>query len=166
MEKTRKIGLNTDDIQKAIKDLKQMKKDLEMSKDIEKILDEAVAYCKEQSGNLEANTYWKKTPNGYQIVQEGEAVVYVEFGTGAKGMQSPHPQHMLYGLNDYNSGPTIHTTQDGRIGWFYPTDESRTDWRFTEGQPARMQMYKTLIWLQKRLGTQVRLSVSKVVNKW
>ena len=167
MAKIRKIHLDTDEIDKTISVLKDMQNDLrKISTDIESILNEAVSYCVSQSGNFIANTYWQKTEKGYRIIQEGEGVLYVEFGTGAKGAASPHPMHDQLGMDPYNSGPTIFTTKDGRTGWFYPLDDTRREWRFTEGQPARMQMYKTARWLEERLGTQVKLTVRKAENKW
>lgn len=167
MGRTRKIKLDKAEIDKTIKVLKQMQNDLNrIPDDIEKILDEAVAYCIKKSGNLKARTYWEKTSMGYRIVQEGEAVLYVEFGTGTKGASSPHPMHGEMGMDVYNSGSTIFTTKDGRTGWYYPTDDTRKEWKFTEGQPARQQMYLTSLWLQQRLGAQVKLSVQKAVNRW
>lgn len=167
MGRARKIKLDKSSIDQTIKVLQQMKNDInKIPNDIEQVLTEAVTYCKQQSGNFKANTYWEKTTTGYRIVQEGEGALYVEFGTGSKGMQNSHPQHNLFALNAYNSGETIFTTKDGRTGWFYPTDESKTQYKFTEGQPARKQMYLTAIWLQQRLHTQVRLSLAKAVSRW
>lgn len=161
------MTLDSSSIKETINVLKQMQNDLnKIPNEIESILNEAVLYCVRESGNFKANTYWKKTENGYQIVQEGEGVLYVEFGTGSKGAASPHPEHQELGMNDYNSGGTIFTTKDGRTGWFYPTDSTQKEWKFTEGQPARMQMYKTARWLEERLGTQVKLTVKKAVNRW
>lgn len=167
MGRTRKIELDKKSIDDTVKVLKQMQNDInKIPNDIEQILTEAVNYCKEQSGNFRADTYWEKTATGYRIVQEGEGALYVEFGTGTRGMESPHPQHNVFLLDAYNSGSTVFTTKDGRTGWFYPMGEDRTEWRFTEGQPARKQMYLTAVWLQQRLHTQVRLSLAKAVNRW
>lgn len=161
------MRLETSSIKDTIKVLKQMQSDIKkLPDDIESILNEAVAYCVEKSGNFKANTYWEKTNTGYRLIQEGEGAVYVEFGTGVKGMENPHPQHNVFNLNGYASGDTIFTTKDGKTGWFYPTDETKKEWKFTEGQPARKQMYLTAIWLQQRLGTQVRLVFAKELNRW
>lgn len=58
----------------------------------------------------------------------------VEYGTGSRGQNSPHPDADAEGW-EYNSGPTIFTTRDGRTGWVYPTKDGR--YLFTEGQPSR-----------------------------
>lgn len=167
MARVRKISLNTEDINQTIKDLKQMKKEIEsVPKEIEKTLNEAVEYCKKMSGNFIANTYWEKTAKGYRIVQEGEGVLYVEFGTGVKGAAQPHPAKSEFGLAEYNSGPTIRTTAGGKTGWDFPIDETMKEWRFTEGQPARQQMFLTGVWLRQRLGKEVAMRVEKAVKKW
>lgn len=84
----------------------------------------------------------------------GEVGVYVEFGTGIKGKQSPHGlmSSMSYDVNGH-----------GEAGWWYPTDESDPNphkWTdpngvlraWTQGMPSRPFMYETMLWLQKKLG--------------
>ena len=177
MEKVRKIGLDRQAIKKAIQDLQQMKNEVNALSGpaIEEILTEAVNYCRsitpisDKEGNhLADNTYWEKTPNGYRIVQEGEHVAYVEFGTGVVGRNNPHDSQEA--LNEvgwqYGSGKTIFTTKDGKTGWFYPEDAERKHRKFTEGQPANMQMYRTALWLEERLGVKVKYIVSEAVKKW
>ena len=41
----------------------------------------------------------------------------------------------------------IFTTQDGRVGWIYPTDDG--GFRFTEGMQSRPFMYETALELQR-----------------
>lgn len=171
MEKVRKIPLENNAIQNAIRDLKQIKNEI-VSINIEDLLDEAVKYCMSltplsdnQGNHLKYNTYWVKTSNGYRIVQEGENVTYVEFGTGVKGGNSPHPETRTYGWV-YGVGPHIFETKDGRTGWFFPLDGNKISYRFTEGQPANMQMYKTGLWLKERLHNNVKMKVERAISKW
>lgn len=184
MEKTRKIGLDRNEISKAIQDLKSMKKEISsLPDDIEDILDQAVSYCQsltpisDKNGNhLRYNTYWEKTSTGYRIVQEGDYIAYVEFGTGVRGKNNSYEDKDILGAIgwEYGVGKHIFTTKDGRNGWFYPTGEeyiSKTGnrsqvYKFTEGQPANMQMYKTALWLEEKLGQRINLVIDKAVNKW
>ena len=172
--KVRKIGLNTKDIQNVIKDLKSIEKEVNsLPKDIENILDEAVNYCQsitpisDKDGNhLRYNTYWEKTPTGYRIVQEGDSVAYVEFGTGVAKYDVTHPKSTQFGWA-YGVGSHIFITKEGKTGWFYPTNvEGKNTFRFTEGQKANMQMYKTGIWLEKRLGVMVKMKMKRVNENW
>lgn len=173
LEKTRKISLNNNDVKKAIRDLQQMKRNIEnLPSNIESILDEAVTYCRsitpisEYGGaHLKDNTYWIKTANGYRIVQEGENVLYVEFGTGAVGDSNQHAEASKNGWT-YGVGEHIFTTKDGRRGWFYPASLINTKYEFTEGQPANMQMYKTSLWLREKLQAEVKMVLNREVNKW
>lgn len=171
--KVRKISLDRDDIKKTIQDLSRMSKEIKsLPNNIENILDQAVDYCRsitpvsdKQGNHLRDNVYWEKTPTGYRIVQEGENVLYVEFGTGEKGEKNPRPNGIGYGW-EYGVGKHIFTTVDGRRGWFYPTDETYTSFKFTQGQPANMQMYKTARWLEKKLKTEVKITMEKVKAFW
>lgn len=94
---------------------------------------------------------------GYVIAGAAHAF-YVEYGTGVVGAASPHPEAGAVGW-EYAVGPTIHTTKDGRTGWFYnkgsdslfsdPDFSGGQGWRFTEGQPSRPFMYNTFVWLEE-----------------
>lgn len=171
--KVRTISLDRQEIKKTIQDLQNMKKTIKgVPSDIESILDEAVLYCQSltpisdgQGRHLVYNTYWTKTPSGYRIVQEGENVLYVEFGTGQVGSETPHELANKLGWV-YGIGEHIFTTKDGKVGWFFPTDSTRTEYRFTQGQRANMQMYKTAQWLSKKLNVEVKLFVEKVKQQW
>lgn len=170
----RKISLDSKHIREAIKDLKEIEKEIDdLPKDIEKILDEAVIYCMKNTPisdkdgrHLRFNTYWEKTSDGYRIVQEGENVTYVEFGTGVVGENSPHPEASDFGWK-YGIGEHIFTTKDGRRGWFFPLESGgEVQVRFTEGQKANMQMYKTARWLEERLDREIKMKMKRVDKKW
>lgn len=79
----------------------------------------------------------------------GEQALYDEFGTGTMGEQSPHPIKNEFGLNPYNSGPTIReakTPINGiKVGDLYWTfrDESGNI-HYTQGIPAQKEGYDSL----------------------
>lgn len=78
---------------------------------------------------------------GTVIRQGGSYVVYtgcawakfVEFGTGIRGKQSPHPDTSIAGWKyDVNN--------HGEAGWYYFRDG---EWHWTKGMPSRPFMYET-----------------------
>lgn len=179
----RKISLDTDEIKKAITDLKNLKKNIEKKTDtaIEEVMTDAVKYCQSltpisdnQGNHLRFNTYWEKTTKGYRLVQEGDHIAYVEFGTGVIGKSSPHVEAGKFGWQ-YGVGSHIFETKDGKTGWFFPTGEIYTSvktgvssqkYKFTQGQPANMQVYKTGLWLEEKLGVKVNYVVDGELSKW
>lgn len=169
MEKIRTISLSTKEIQDTIKELRRIKSELQnYPSDIESTLDQAVEYCKSltPSESLRNSTYWEKTGTGYRIVQEGDGVAYVEFGTGVVGKEAEHhPLHGEMGMYEHDSveGHKF-IAPDGRRAWAYPKKEG--GWGMTSGQPAHMQMYKTGQWLEEKLGVAVSMSIDKVVKNW
>ena len=83
------------------------------------------------------------------IVQAGGHAIWIEFGTGAKGLESSHPSGEYLNAADwqYCTGPTIFFTANGKVGWYYPTDDG--EWRFTEGIPSQHFMYDTARHLER-----------------
>ena len=65
--------------------------------------------------------------------------IYVEFGTGVVGRQSPHPnpQGYQYDINNH-----------GDEGWVY-YDDTAQKWRWTKGFKSRPFMYNTARELEK-----------------
>ena len=79
----------------------------------------------------------------------GEQALYDEFGTGTLGEQSPHPIKSEFGLNAYNSGPTIRKAQKeingikpGELYWTYKDEAGVT--HYTQGVPAQKEGYDSL----------------------
>lgn len=83
-----------------------------------------------------------RTNEGYRVVASGSQVLYDEFGTGDRGLMSPHPNKGAYALNAYNSGEHIKLDLNGSHYWVY---YSTKDGKFTSsyGVPAGMFMYKS-----------------------
>lgn len=86
--------------------------------------------------------YQYRTDKGYRVIASGSQVLYDEFGTGDRGLMSPHPDKGSYGLNAYNSGEHIKLDLNGSHYWVY---YSTKDGKFTSshGVPAGMFMYKS-----------------------
>ena len=86
----------------------------------------------------------------------GEQSWYVEFGTGTRGSQNPHPRKRMFNLNPYNSGRTIRraTTRvankpeaiaagitKGSKYWTYKGKDGQK--HYTIGIPAQRIVYNT-----------------------
>ena len=95
--------------------------------------------------------YYSPTLNAGFVKVTSDHVAFVEFGTGVKGQNSPHKngEYLSKAAWSYASGSKIFTTQDGRVGWIYPTDDG--GFRFTEGMESRPFMYETALELQRDL---------------
>lgn len=78
----------------------------------------------------------------WAVVAGTDHALFVEFGTGIVGKQSPYPGKFPDGIEwQYASGKTIRQLSDGRYGWFYKDDNG--DWWFTEGMEPRPFMFYT-----------------------
>ena len=99
-----------------------------------------------------------------RVVAEGEQVSYIEFGTGRVGQQSKYPNEKLpkegvpitgqweyYYSSQYKR--TSKTT--GEEGWYHKF-EGDDKARFTKGQSAGMQMYRTSQRLRNEMASIVK----------
>lgn len=93
--------------------------------------------------------YYSPTLNAGFVKVTSDHVAFVEFGTGVVGQNNPHKngEYLSKAAWDYATGAKIFTTQDGRVGWIYPTDDG--GFRFTEGMESRPFMYETALELQR-----------------
>jgi hypothetical protein len=146
-----KFSLNTKDIDRAIRELKQFKTEFLEKCDrlIEALTDYGVEVAKVQVAQLDAvytgelmnsiEGYYSPTYNVGIIKAGAYYAAYVEFGTGVVGKQSPHPnpQGWQYDVN-----------QHGDEGWVYYDDESGT-YRWTKGFKSRPFMYNTARQLER-----------------
>ena len=73
------------------------------------------------------------------IKADSEYAVYVEYGTGIVGMNSPHP-------TAGEDGWAYDVNSHGEAGWVYPKEGG---FWWTKGQPASPFMYNTLNQLQQ-----------------
>lgn len=85
----------------------------------------------------------------FYIVADSDHAIFVEFGTGQMGMDTPYPYPLPEGVDwNYNTGKTIREFAPGQYGWFYPRDGK---WYFTQGMPSRPFMYETSMELKQKI---------------
>lgn len=82
------------------------------------------------------------------IVADCPYAVYVEFGTGIRGAQNPHPdvQGWRYDVNSH-----------GEAGWWYWSDAD-SNWHWTRGMPSRPFMWETA----QELGAVLKVAAKAV----
>ena len=161
--KTIVVDINADkSITKAKRELRKYKKDVETKTKLlvqrltdygaeiarVKIVSMGAYYTGELLGGVDG--YFSPTLNAGFVRVTSDHVAFVEFGTGVVGQNNPHKngEYLSKAAWQYASGAKIFTTQDGRVGWIYPTDDGR--FRFTEGMPSRPFMYETALELQRK----------------
>lgn len=139
------FGLNTKDINRAIKEVEEYKKDILRK---EKLLLEKLAYVgvKEASvrfttamydGINDSSVSLEQTGNGYAIVAQGNAVAFIEFGSGVyhnPGEPYPNPRPAgIVGIGEYGKG------KGKRRAWGYRDESGEVV--ITRGNPAAMPMW-------------------------
>lgn len=106
------------------------------------------------TGELKTSITYNRTSSDknrvvFVIVADNEHAVFVEFGTGMVGKQSPYPVPFPNDIDwKYASGEHIIQLKDGRYGWFYNRDGR---WYFTEGMPSRPFMHNTSLEVQGQI---------------
>ena len=146
-----RFSLEQKDISRAIRELKQFKKDFlkKCNSLVQELTDYGVDVAKVEvtqldavySGELRDNIEGYFSPTtGVGIIAAGTLyAVYVEFGTGVVGSQSPHPNPQGY---------TYDINAHGEDGWVYYNDDIG-DFRWTQGFKSRPFMYNTARQLEK-----------------
>ena len=116
-------------------------------------LDRMMQIYSEAQGQYEDTTPMDFSITGSEtektVSMSGPQALYDEFGTGTIGEQNPHPIKNEFGLNPYNSGPTIRVAGEntngikaGELYWTYK-DEGGTI-HYTQGIPAQKEGYDSL----------------------
>ncbi|MBQ8766537.1 MAG: HK97 gp10 family phage protein [Clostridia bacterium] len=154
--------LDPKSVEKAIKQLDEYKKEVETKTrelaqrltdlGAEVVRMKIVEMGAVDSGELLSSVegYYSPTLNAGFIRVTSDHVAFVEFGTGIVGQASPHTsgEYLSKASWGYATGSKIFTTQDGRVGWIYPTDDG--GFRFTEGMQSRPFMYETALELERQ----------------
>ena len=153
--------LNEQDIDRAIKDLKDFKRELLKR---EKRLVEGLAEIglREASvrfttaiydGTNDVSVRLDETNNGYVIVAEGKAVAFIEFGAGVyHNTSEPYPNprpNGIVGIGEYGKGKGKHKA------WGYKNENDELV--VTRGNPAAMPMWYA--------SEEIKNSVQKVVKE-
>lgn len=155
----RRTGNLDQSIDKAITDAKE-----ELSWRIRDRLLQELGNLGLADSNLASNINIYDYGDGLWVTVNSEYAMFVEFGTGIRGEENPHPNPAWRGIDwEYD------TNGHGENGWWYPTtssdpnpvkkyDSKKNCWfGFTRGLPARPFMYRT--WRYTRNIT------TKVINK-
>ena len=89
-----------------------------------------------ESGDLAESISWEydEATNTGRIIIGSDYAIFVEYGTGIVGANSPHPEPAPGWSYDVNA--------HGEKGWAY-FDEKQNRWRWTKGEPAHAFVYKT-----------------------
>ena len=171
-----KMKLSVSSVNSAINKVKQYQKQLsaktdEVSKELAQSGAEKASLKVRQKatyGNLndiassiEAR---KKSDGHWIVVTDNFKAPYVEFGTGVRGKNSPHPESAEMGWAYMTGHFTYH---NGQLGWWYPTtaDDPNTtlrqtetgDWiAFTAGMPSRPFMHETALELRNEAKDTVK----------
>ena len=179
-----KLRLSTYDVNDFTKKLRFLESDIEDAsiEIVNELVDEGTFIAKQlnasapKSGLVDNDiipVHSKVSENGKakgSITMQGENAVYDEFGTGDQGAENPHPAKGKFGLNPYNSGPTIFYNQfAGRNQWYYKPMAGRpyfTEYGATEGIPAGKQMYTTAKMLKKKKKKIAKAIVRDMLRKY
>jgi hypothetical protein len=159
--KTIKVKLDPKSVASAIKELQEYKKEVETKTRllVERLTDFGAEIARVKivgmgayySGELLSGVdgYYSPSLNAGFVRVTNDHVAFVEFGTGVVGQANPHRngEYLSKAAWQYATGPKIFTTQEGRVGWIYPTDDG--GFRFTEGMAGRPFMYETALELQR-----------------
>lgn len=162
--KTISFSLDTDSIQDAIRQLRDVQKCLDEAVRglIEVLMADGVDHAKAEvirlealeSGGLEASIghseYDPATKSGV-IYAGAYYAIFVEFGTGIVGKGSPHPDPSGVGIGSDNFYGSMYTGYDtnnhGEKGWVYQSDFDGK-WHWTKGMRSRPFMYNTMVYLR------------------
>lgn len=147
------VKLNTKSINSAIKELEKYKQDL-LEKEKRLLYELANIGVKEASirfttamydGINDVSVSLEQTSNGYAIVASGQAVAFIEFGSGVyhnTGEPYPNPRpEGIVGIGEYGQG------KGKRRAWYYKGEpgtngELQTNGVVkTRGNPAAMPMW-------------------------
>lgn len=110
------------------------------------------------------------TEDGISISVNNEYWMFVEYGTGFNGSESPHPNKP----NDWQYMSGVNSSR-GEDGWFYPTVGSDPNpykhmyqgqlYGWTQGLPSRPFMYDTWNWAKLNLTSYVRKVLRSEIKK-
>lgn len=153
-----KITINPLDplsIEKAVEELNKYKKKVEdlPEKLAQKMQAEGYQYARAHlppiaDQNLPAWLTTGQKGLSYTIEASG-CLPFVEFGTGVVGQAGGYPstEYLNEAGWDYASGPKVHRTEHGKIGWTY-FNEARGHFMFTEGIAPGAFMYNTVQYIK------------------
>ena len=149
------MNIKLSEIDKALGKIKALKKSIEqMDNVIKKVAEKGYNVARDgfstaiYDGNNDVVVNLEKISNGYRINAIGDAVLFIEFGTGIS-YPSTHPEALAmgmtrggYGKGRGNNPEWYYYGSQGTNGEYVKTDEAKGDLFITRGNPANMPMYK------------------------
>lgn len=90
------------------------------------------------------------------VIADAPHAAYVEYGTGYRGQNSPHPEP-----GSYPSGWVYDVNEHGVAGWIYKGDDGKL--HFTQGFESRPYMYDTARMLRKEIPRLAREELDKIL---
>lgn len=107
----------------------------------------------------------EQTEKGYNVVASGNAVAFIEFGTGVthnRGVNYPIKKPSgIVGIGEYGKKmgrrrEWRYKGNPGTHGVLRKDPKTETEWVVTQGNPAQMPMYKALVKMQDEAERVVR----------
>ena len=145
------IELNAHSINKAIKEIKKL--DAEWDRKINEVLRRlaeigatkaSIGFSRAvYTGDNDVSVSVEPIENGYSIIASGEAVLFIEFGSGVTYGYG-HPEPMEYGPGTYPGKGHW----DDPNGWYLPKSKGG---EHTYGNPPSAAMYRTGKKLQQEI---------------
>ena len=170
---TIEFELNKQSIDKAIRQLRAYKKRIEKRTDelISVMCQEGERYARVALTHIDTGDTLNSII-GYRdgdkgIIQAGGHAIWIEFGTGVKGKQSPHPSSDWLGKQNwqYAVGKFIRKRPNGLIGWYYPTDEFDENgnpiYAFTQGLESNHFLFDACVKLEMNFKENAKKVFSK-----
>lgn len=164
------VELTRSSLDRAIREVRSLQSELARSMDalMQKLVEEGISVARIQIASMDAvdtgaleqsiaGYFDPQTRIGY-VYSGSMYAIYVEYGTGPIGAQSPHPAPET-GNWAYAIGDKIAPTKDGRMGWVYKKgsggvySEDGNGFAWTQGYPSRPFMFNTLQWLEEAAET-------------
>ena len=129
-----------------------------------RLLDEGVVVAKAQlmsfpavdtgalMASIDHGAYDPVTGTGY-IYAGAYYAFYVEYGTGPRGAENPHPNveggmGSSFAVLSRDGTKTYEGYNSDKPGWYYLGDDGQ--WHYTEGMPSRPFMYNTMMTLKDK----------------
>lgn len=105
-----------------------------------------------ESGGLADSISWEydQSTNTGRIVIGSDYAIFVEYGTGIVGENSPHPEPAPGWSYDVNG--------HGEKGWSY-FDAKQNRYRWTKGEPAHAFVYRTREFMRQHAGETLRVNM-------
>ena len=158
-----KVKLNKRSIEKALKDVQEYKEDLERKTQllVQRLADEGYnvilnnifAYDAIETGKM-LSTLNESVNGTYAVLSVGDCAMYVEFGTGPLGAQSPYEGDSKGWAYDVGENIKDYTINGVTVrGWFYP--DGAGGYRFTQGMPSRPFMNDSAMELRFQVMTKI-----------